>query len=734
MRWLKRAIQALAIGIVLAAPIPVQAAEPHRVALVVGIGAYQHLPALPNTVGDARLIADKLRATGFDVDLETDLTKDQLTHVVRDFAHKVEAAGPDAVSAFYYAGHGIQDDKQANFLIGVDAEVKSQVDLPFEALPLDRTLETFEAAHPAVTLVMLDACRDNPLPATSRGVKRGLAVEAERRGLLIAFSTDPGKTADDGPAGSHSPFAAALAEELDVPGLEATALFKVVTKKVMDATKGDQMPWVTQRLIDDFYFRPAQVNGPTPAAAAAAAVTAPSPVPGPAGTPGAPTAAKATPPERGLPPEEAEVAYGRVVLANSVEGYENWLRTYPDDPHRGSVIGLLQRLREEELWKRSGTSSASDAISALETELIAFPNGVYTDRAKQRLAELQSSAPASTPQITQNQSPSFDCSKAGTPVEERICTSPELAERDRRLAQVFADVLAKSSSPLALQIAESQWVKGRDLCATRGNVSDVDACVRTAYDGRIEALQGPTPGMVPTAGRVAPSFNCAYARTPSELLICDSSDLAGADLRLSSLYREALAKGISRQDLDRPQSRWLASRDACASLPARPQAISCIGDVYRHRIDALAVLLGVGSEASVTTPVDPAQACAGFATHYFAAWSDDGADAGTYVEAVYAPQVVFYGRLVTRDQVLDEKRKFMARWPRRSYTVSSLDPPVIAAGRCQLRGVVEWDARRAGSSQVSHGSAHFEFTLTTGPSPQILAESGQVIQRATAPE
>ncbi|MCW6506599.1 caspase family protein [Lichenifustis flavocetrariae] len=372
----------------LACVTPAQAAEPHRVALVVGIGAYQHLPALPNTVGDARLIADKLRATGFDVDLETDLTKDQLTHVVRDFAHKVEAAGPDAVSAFYYAGHGIQDDKQANFLIGVDAEVKSQVDLPFEALPLDRTLETFEAAHPAVTLVMLDACRDNPLPATSRGVKRGLAVEAERRELLIAFSTDPGKTADDGPAGSHSPFAAALAEELDVPGLEATALFKVVTKKVMDATKGDQMPWVTQRLIDDFYFRPSQINGPTPAAAAAAAVTAPSPASVPAGAPGTATASQATPPERGA--AAAEIAYGQAVIANTTDAYETWLRQFPDSDRKASVLSLLQRLREEELWRRATTAATvQDQMRALDIELLAFPVGIYAEKARVKLASLQ---------------------------------------------------------------------------------------------------------------------------------------------------------------------------------------------------------------------------------------------------------------------------------------------------------------------------------------------------------
>lgn len=387
----------LALGFLVVALAPGRAAESRRLALVVGIGAYQHLPRLGNTIGDARLIADKLRGTGFDVDLETDLSKAQLVQAVRDFGRRIEAAGPDTIAALYYAGHGLQDDKQNNFLVGADADLRSQVDLPLEALSLEAALQTLEAGRPALTFVILDACRDNPLPASDRrGGKRGLAVEAERRGLLIAFSTEPGKTALDGPENGHSPFAAALAEELDVPGLEATQLFKLVTKKVLDATREEQFPWVSQRLVEDFYFRP-DTSAPAPKPPAQAVIPP---------DPAAPEPRSAKPDGGAADTDAAEIAYGQAVIENSTERYEDWLRRFPSHERKASVLALLQRLREEELWRRAdGAASPQDAMRALEIELLAFPNGVYTEKARIRLAALQeaekSAIPDSRPPIAE---------------------------------------------------------------------------------------------------------------------------------------------------------------------------------------------------------------------------------------------------------------------------------------------------------------------------------------------
>ena len=353
---------------------PVFAAE-RRLALVIGIKNYQHFKPLENTIADAELIADRLRATGFAVDFVKDPSRDLLRRAVLDFGRTIEAAGPDAVALIYYAGHGIQDSKLANFLIGADAEIKSLADLPIEALKFDDVLQAIEAAKPRLAFAILDACRDNPMPETRmRGDKRGLAPESNLpRDLLIAFSTEPGKAADDGPPGGHSPFASALAEKLDTPGLEAGELFRQVSLKVHSVTKAEQFPWVSERRTRNFYFRPGGVGGNIN--------------PEPLGGSG-----------QSLPPanstDNGNLDYGAAVSTNTVKGYEAWLAKYASHPRRPDVLALLQSLRAEELWKNAeAASSVQDRESILRRLMQAYPRGVYAERARQLLARLEPEPP-----------------------------------------------------------------------------------------------------------------------------------------------------------------------------------------------------------------------------------------------------------------------------------------------------------------------------------------------------
>jgi uncharacterized caspase-like protein len=345
----------------------------NRIALVIGVSKYQHFEQLKNTVSDANLLAEKLRSVGFQVDLRADVSKDGLNQALREFGRRIEAGGPDTVALFYYAGHGVQDDKQVNYLIPASADLKSVVDLPVEALPLDTILRMMEEAHPRVAFAIVDACRDNPLPASSRrGAKRGLALEDERRGQLIAFSTEPGKTALDG-EGDHSPFAEALAELIGVPGLEATALFRQVSKRVLDVTNQEQFPWVTQRLTEDFYFLPG-----APAEVSSLPKASPPAPPGNAGTPATSSV------------DTGEIEYGKAVIDNTASAYETWLRSFPSHPRQPSVVKLLQRLREEELWQRAkASSSPAESLATLDRLLISYPDGVYAEKARERQAALR---------------------------------------------------------------------------------------------------------------------------------------------------------------------------------------------------------------------------------------------------------------------------------------------------------------------------------------------------------
>ncbi len=237
-----------------------------RVALVIGNGKYVHAGALPNPANDARAVGTALRELGFEVMQGTDLDRGGMERLIRDFLRKVSKA---KIALLFYAGHGMQIDGR-NYLVPVDAKLETASDLNFETIELDRLLDSLSDPNRA-TIVMLDACRDNPLSrsfasklgaARSASVGAGLAAYANPgTGTLIAFATAPGKVALDGDR-SNSPFTEGLVKHLKAPGLEVRQLLTRVRKDVSDATGGRQIPWDNSSLLGDIYLASVPVARP----------------------------------------------------------------------------------------------------------------------------------------------------------------------------------------------------------------------------------------------------------------------------------------------------------------------------------------------------------------------------------------------------------------------------------------------------------------------------------------
>jgi hypothetical protein len=241
----------------LSATVAVTGAE-RRVALVIGVGAYQTVPPLKNTANDARAIAAALQRLGFEVDTVLDPTRTALETAVRHIG--AQAKGADAAFVFY-AGHALELDGR-NWLLPVTADPSSIRDLRFEALDLDSLMDELNGmAH--ITIVMLDSCRDNPFRQrlsqdNSRSIAQtqGLAPPSSSVGTLIAFATAPGTVAQDG-QGEHSPFTTGLLSHMETPGLEIRALMNLVRRDVRLATSGQQIPWENSALEGDFFLKPA---------------------------------------------------------------------------------------------------------------------------------------------------------------------------------------------------------------------------------------------------------------------------------------------------------------------------------------------------------------------------------------------------------------------------------------------------------------------------------------------
>jgi hypothetical protein len=246
-------------------------ADGKRVALVIGVGAYQAAPKLINPARDATAVAAALRRLGFDTSLVLDPDRTTLEAEIRDLGDRAQDA--DAVMVFY-AGHAVEANGR-NALVPVSAKIASARDMPFETVDIDRILDQVDGrAH--TILIFLDACRDNPfqhsLAGEGRGLAqaRGLAAPADDvSGTLIAFATAPGHTAADG-TGPDSPFTTALLAHIETPGLEVHQLLALVRRDVRLATNGEQIPWDSSALEGDFYFRPGGAAKPAPATPSAA--------------------------------------------------------------------------------------------------------------------------------------------------------------------------------------------------------------------------------------------------------------------------------------------------------------------------------------------------------------------------------------------------------------------------------------------------------------------------------
>ena len=130
----------------------------------------------------------------------------------------------------------------------VDARLERDTDVEYEALALDRVL--LATAGASLRVVILDACRNNPLARSmqrtgaSRSVSRDSLGELDEGRLgdetLVAYAAAAGTMAADG-MGRNSPYTAALLTYLERP-LEIGILFREVRARVLESTGGEQRP------------------------------------------------------------------------------------------------------------------------------------------------------------------------------------------------------------------------------------------------------------------------------------------------------------------------------------------------------------------------------------------------------------------------------------------------------------------------------------------------------------
>lgn len=221
-----------------------------RYALVIGNSNYTAISPLRNPANDAEDIAGTLRSIGFEADVLLDADLRSMREAVRSLGDRL-TVNKDSVGLFFYAGHGVQSGGE-NYLIPLGADIRTDKDLPYEALNANYILDYLNEAGSSFNMIILDACRDNPF-STFRSAGRGLAVVEAPRGSIVMYSTGAGQVAADG-TGRNSTFTTALLDHMIVDGIEVNEMVRRVMRDVAKNTDGIQVPAFYSNYFGTFRF------------------------------------------------------------------------------------------------------------------------------------------------------------------------------------------------------------------------------------------------------------------------------------------------------------------------------------------------------------------------------------------------------------------------------------------------------------------------------------------------
>ena len=220
-----------------------------KVALVVGNYDYKNRP-LKNPKADAEDMRDFLQGANFDVVFLENGDLESMKGSLMQFTEKLKLS---EVGLIYYSGHGIEH-KGRNYLLPVNFNINDEDEIPRQALDISAIVDRLSKAERKVNIVIIDACRSSFVSSNQRAYSQGLHKMEGARGTILAFSTAPGKVAEDG-NGRNSPYTKNLLKSMAVPGKKIEDVFKETARNVEVETVGRQVPWYNSSLLVDFSLK-----------------------------------------------------------------------------------------------------------------------------------------------------------------------------------------------------------------------------------------------------------------------------------------------------------------------------------------------------------------------------------------------------------------------------------------------------------------------------------------------
>jgi lipoprotein NlpI len=286
-----------------------------RFALVIGNAKYPDADApRKEPINDARAVADELKRDGFNVDTGENLTGDGMRRAFDKLYGKLK---PGSVALIFFSGFGVQSNRQS-YMIPVDAQIWTEADVRHDGFSLEAVLGEINSRGAGVKIALVDASRRNPYERRFRTFSAGLAPVIAPNGTLVMYSAALSSVVSDN-GGDRSLFVQELLKEIRVPDLMAEETLNRTRVGVTRASRGEQVPWISSSLAEDFSFIPgASGNRPaSPPPPVANVPPPPAPAPPPAVKPPPPPSPPAEVATKSPPPLPPPAPPARVDVAPS---------------------------------------------------------------------------------------------------------------------------------------------------------------------------------------------------------------------------------------------------------------------------------------------------------------------------------------------------------------------------------------------------------------------------------
>jgi hypothetical protein len=351
-----------------------------RHALVIGNNAYLSTAPLEKAGNDALAMGKSLERIGYRTTVLIDANRRQMNTAINRFVENITGGGEGVL---FFAGHGVQINNQ-NFLLPVDIDnPRHEADVGDQAISLQSVQDKIAQAHPRFTLLVIDACRNNPLPqraGRNLGGTRGLALASSAEGQMVIFSAGANQLALDKlhaqDANPNGLFTRELLPWLEKPGVSVRQAMLEVRRSVHTKAKEvnhDQFPAVYDQVLGDFYFlpksavtasvRPVQPDVPPPSTSAAESPKTARPVS--LGLeavpikPAAPTGMLQETPVAAAPPPHPVTSTAILAYAGlGIPGYRHFWRGEKREGYTRRLNELLARTGAQELALQANAAAA----------------------------------------------------------------------------------------------------------------------------------------------------------------------------------------------------------------------------------------------------------------------------------------------------------------------------------------------------------------------------------------